>query len=153
MKELLGEMSAKDLKLAIVVARFNSFITDKLLTGALEAIAKYGGDASQVPVARVPGSLELAVAAWKFAAERKVDAVIALGCVIMGETSHYDCVVDGARQGLVEVATRTGVPVIFGVLTCANSDQALDRAGGKHGNAGASAASTAIEMANLLKKI
>jgi 6,7-dimethyl-8-ribityllumazine synthase len=153
MKELIGEMSAKGLRIAIVVARFNSFITDKLLAGALEAISKQGGDANQVPVARVPGSLELAVVARKFAAERKFDAVICLGCVIMGETSHYDCVVDGARQGLVEVATQTGVPVVFGVLTCANSDQALDRAGGKHGNAGANAAAVAIEMANLLKKI
>jgi 6,7-dimethyl-8-ribityllumazine synthase len=153
MNELVGEMSAKGLKLAIVVARFNSFITDRLLAGALETIGKHGGDPDQTPVARVPGSVELAVVARRFAQDRRVDAVICLGCVIRGDTTHYDCVVDAAVQGITHVGVETGVPVIFGVLTCHTSDQAMDRAGGAHGNAGAAAAAAAIEMANLLKKI
>src|SRR5687767_11935821 len=132
MNELIGETDARGLKLAIVVARFNSEITERLLTGALEAIHEAGGDAERVPVARVPGSLELAVAARRFV-DQGYDAVICLGCVIRGETAHYDCVVHGATQGINLVAAQTGVPVIFGVLTCDTDAQAEARSDEKKG--------------------
>jgi len=144
---LEGELTAGNTKLAIVVSRFNDFITGKLLDGALDAIRRHGGDPEAVTVAWVPGSLELAVPAGKLAAGGRYDAVICLGCVIRGSTMHYDCVVNGATSA------ETGVPVIFGVLTCETIEQAVERAGTKMGNAGADAALAAIEMANLMGKL
>ena len=152
-KVVEGEMSAAGSRIAIVAARFNSFITEKLLDGALGTIRRHGGDVEQVTVAWVPGSLELAVAAKKIAAGGKHDAVICLGCVIRGATSHYDCVVNGTTQGITQASIETGVPIIFGVITTDSIEQAIERAGTKMGNAGASAAQTAIEMASLMKKL
>lgn len=152
-REIEGEIVGKDVRLAIVVARFNSFITSKLLDGALDTIRRHGLDDGKVVVARVPGSFELAVVAKKLAESKQFDAVICLGCVIQGETAHYDCVVQAAASGISQAALSTGVPVIFGVLTCGTVEQAMDRAGAKMGNAGSSAALAAIEMANLLKKL
>lgn len=153
-KELVGELNAKGLRVAVVVARFNHEITDKLLEGVLRTLGAAGCDVAQVPVARVPGSLELAVVARKFALGKKYDAVICLGCVVRGETAHYDCVVNGATQGITAVGVDTGVPVIFGVLTCDTWEQALDRVDGSRKlHTGDYAAHAAIETANLLKKV
>jgi 6,7-dimethyl-8-ribityllumazine synthase len=152
-QEWSGELSAAGLRLALVVSRFTSEITDRLLAGALEAIDRAGGDVRTLPVARVPGSLELAVVARKFA-ESGYDAVICLGCVIRGETAHYDCVVQGTTQSIAAVAAETGVPVIFGVLTCDDYEQALNRSdASRKMNMGVYAAQAGIEMANLMKKV
>jgi len=148
-----GELTAGGVKLAIVVSRFNDFVTGKLLDGALDAVRRHGGEPDDVAVAWVPGSLELAVAARKLAVGGKYDAVVCLGCVIRGSTMHYDCVVNGATSAIARVGTETGVPVIFGVLTCDTIEQAIERAGTKMGNAGASAAMAGIEMANLMGKL
>lgn len=151
---IVGEHDAKHVRLAIVVSRFNRPVTDRLLEGALEAITECGGDTANVPVAHVPGALELGVVAKRFASSRKVDAVICLGCVIRGKTGHYETVVAGTTRSLTQIAIDTGVPVIFGVLTVETPEQAHERTdAARKCHAGADAARAAIEMANLLKKI
>ena len=152
-RELEGDLSAKGAKFGIVVSRFNSFISDRLLGGSLDAIRRNGGDVSNVDVARVPGALELPVAAQAMIETERYDAVICLGAVIRGETSHYDHVAGEAARGIAEVTREAGVPVVFGVLTCDTLEQAINRAGAKSGNSGFSAAMTAIEMVGLLKRI
>ena len=148
-----GDLTAQDLRFGCVVARFNSFITNRLLAGALDAVKRHGGDLDTVSVVRVPGSLELATAARVMAASGNYDALICLGAVIRGETDHYDHVASGAASGIARIGPETGVPTIFGVLTCNDVNQAIDRAGGKAGNAGFNAATAAIEMANLVRKL
>ena len=147
------ELQAGDLKIAIVVARFNAGITEKLLEGAVEAWQNCGGDASTLHIARVPGAFELPIAAQSFAQTKKFDAVICLGCVIRGDTDHYNYVCDQAASGIMRVGLDFKLPVIFGVLTTDNLQQAQDRAGGKDGNKGADALWAAIETANLLQQI
>lgn len=151
--ELEGGLDAAELRLGCVVSRFNTFITDRLLEGALNAIRRHGGDANQVFVARVPGSLELATAARALAQSGNFDALICLGAVIRGETAHYEHVASGAASQIARVGPETGVPTIFGVLTCDTVEQAIDRSGAESGNAGSQAAASAIEMANLLSAI
>lgn len=151
--ELEGGLDAAELRLGCVVSRFNSFVTDRLLEGALDAIRRHGGDADKVFVARVPGSLELATAARALAQSGNFDALICLGAVIRGETAHYEHVASGAASQIARVGPETGVPTIFGVLTCDTVEQAIDRSGAKSGNAGSQAAASAIEMANLLSSI
>lgn len=148
-----GSLNAKGLRIGCIVARFNSFITDRLLDGALDGIRRHGGNASDVQVVRVPGSLEIATAARSMAASGRFDALICLGAVIRGETAHYDHVADGAASGITSIGPETGIPTIFGVLTCDTVNQAIDRAGGKSGNAGFHAAAAAIEMANALRQL
>ena len=148
-----GHLDANGLKLAIVVARFNSFITDRLLSGALDALRRSGAQAEDIEVVRVPGSWEMPVVARALAEKNRFDAIICLGCVIRGETAHFDYVAGEAAKGLGQVAAQMGVPVIFGVLTTNTVDQAIDRAGAKSGNKGFDAAMTAVEMANLMKKL
>jgi 6,7-dimethyl-8-ribityllumazine synthase len=140
-------VDANGLKFAVVVARFNSAITEKLLEGAREALAKAGAEG--IEVFQVPGAFELPLAAQKLA--KSYDAVIALGAVIRGETPHFDYVCDAATRGLLQVSLESGTPVAFGVLTTDNLAQAEARAGGKHGNKGYDAAMTAIEMARFGK--
>lgn len=152
-KVIEGELTVGESRLGIVVARFNSFITEKLLEGALDTIRRHGGDPEAVVVAKVPGSFELPVVAKKMASSGQYDAVICLGAVIRGSTAHYDCVIDGAATGIGQASLDTGVPVIFGVLTCDTIEQAIERAGTKMGNAGSSSALAAIEMSNLIKKL
>ena len=147
-QELHGELDGRGVRIAIVAAKFSSEITDRLLARALQTLGDCGTDVERVPVARVPGSLELAVVARKFARSGRYDAVLCIGCVIRGDTTHYDCVVNGATQGITAVAAETGVPVIFGVLTCDTEEQAVARI-----ENGAYAARAAIEMANLMKKV
>ncbi len=148
-----GDLSAAGASFAIVASRFNSFITDRLLEGALDAIRRHGGDLSKTDVVRVPGSIELAIAAETLAGSGRYGAVICLGAVIRGETDHYDHVAGQAAASVAAVGPRTGVPVIFGVLTCDTLEQAINRAGAKSGNSGYSAAVTAIEMASLIAKL
>jgi 6,7-dimethyl-8-ribityllumazine synthase len=148
-----GNLNATGLKVAIVVARFNDFITSKLLEGALDALRRAGADLSQVEVAKVPGSWELPVAARAFAAQQRFDAIIALGAVVKGETPHFDYVAGQAASGLAQVQAEFGIPVAFGVVTTNTVEQAIDRAGAKMGNKGFDAAMTAIEMSNLIRLI
>ena len=150
---LEGELAAGDARVAITVARFNEFITTHLLDGAVNTWARLGGDPRKLTVAWVPGSFELPVTAKKLAESGRYEAVICLGCVIRGETTHYDHVVGETARGIREVGTQTGVPCIFGVLTCDTLEQAIHRAGAKMGNAGRSAMMGALEMGNLLRKV
>src|SRR5215475_9118916 len=148
-----GQLSSKGLRFAIVVARFNSFITDRLLAGALDALARTGCAESDIEIVKVPGSWEMPVVARELAERKKHDALICLGAVVRGDTPHFDYVAGEAAKGLGHVATETGIPVAFGVLTTNTLEQAIDRAGAKHGNKGFDAAMTAVEMANLMRKI
>ena len=150
-RELRGNLQGTGLRVAIVVARFNQFVTQKLLEGALDALSSHGVDDDGVTVAWVPGSFELPLTAKTLAGTGSYDAVVCLGAVIRGETTHYDMVAGQAASGISRAALDTEVPVIFGVLTCENMEQAIDRAGGKSGNLGYNAAVGAIEMARLLQ--
>jgi 6,7-dimethyl-8-ribityllumazine synthase len=151
--ELRGALSAKGFRFGIVVSRFNSFITDRLLAAALDSLAAAGATSRQIQIVRVPGSFEIPVAAKKLTAAAKYDAIICIGCVIRGETSHYDYVCSEVARGIQLAQIDTVVPMIFCVLTCDTLDQAVDRAGLKGGNKGAEAGLAAVEMASLLRKI
>lgn len=148
-----GNLNAAGLKIAIIVARFNSFITDRLLEGSLDAIRRSGGDAGETEIIRVPGAWEIPIVAGELARQRKHDALICLGAVIRGETPHFDYVAGNAASGLANISVHTGVPIAFGLITTNTVEQAIDRAGAKSGNKGFDAAMTAIEMANLLRTL
>jgi 6,7-dimethyl-8-ribityllumazine synthase len=148
-----GDLSAKGLRFAIIVGRFNSFITERLLAGALDALTRTGCPQENVEIVRVPGSWEMPVVARELAKGKRHDAIIALGAVIRGETPHFDYVAGEMARGLAQVAVESGVPVGFGVLTCNTVQQAVDRAGAKSGNKGFDAAMSAIEMANLMRQL
>ncbi len=148
-----GHCQGQGLSFAVVVARFNEDVTRRLLEGALRAFQEHGVAPEDVDVAWVPGSLELPVAAKRLAQSGRYHAIVALGCVIRHETRHFDLVAEGATHGLVRAALDTGVPVVHGVLACLTREQALDRAGGARGNKGYEAALTAIEMANLMRRL
>ncbi len=148
-----GQLSAAGLRFAIVVSRFNSFITERLLGGAMDALNRAGGSADLIDVIKVPGSWEVPMIAGEVARQKRYDAVICLSAVIRGDTPHFDYVAAEAAKGIAQVASETGVPVAFGVLTTNTLEQAIDRAGAKGGNKGFDAAMTAIEMANLLRTL
>ena len=148
-----GNLDARGLRLAIVVARFNSFITERLLEGAIDAFLRTGGTRESIQIIRVPGSWEMPVVAAELARQKKADAVICLGAVIRGDTPHFDYVAGNAAAGLANIATETGVPIAFGVLTTNTVEQAVDRAGAKSGNKGFDAAMTAIETVNILRNL
>ena len=150
---LEGNLTAEGLKFGIVVARFNEFSTTKLLGGALDTLHRHGAKDEDVDAAWVPGAFEIPLAAKKMAESGKYDAVICLGAVIRGSTSHYDYVCNEVSKGVAQVGMSTGVPTIFGVVTTENIEQAIERAGTKAGNKGADGAMAAMEMANLLKNI
>jgi 6,7-dimethyl-8-ribityllumazine synthase len=152
-KVIEGHLDARGLRFVIVVARFNSAITERLLAGALDALERCGGSPDDVEVIRVPGSWEMPVTVKTIAGQRRHDAVIALGAVIRGDTPHFDYVAGQAASGLAQAAVEADVPVAFGVLTTNTVEQAMDRAGLKSGNKGFDAAMTAIEMANLLRQL
>ena len=148
-----GGLSASGLRFAIVVARFNSFITERLLGGAMDALLRAGGSEDMIDVIKVPGSWEVPLVAGELARQHRYDALICLGAVIRGDTPHFDYVAGEAAKGIAHVSSETGVPVAFGVLTTNTLEQAIDRAGAKSGNKGFDAAMTAIEMANLLRTL
>jgi 6,7-dimethyl-8-ribityllumazine synthase len=150
---LEGQLSASGLRFAIIVSRFNSFITDRLLGGAMDALTRSGGNADDIDVVKVPGSWEVPVVAAELARQKRYDAIICLAAVIRGETPHFDYVASEAAKGIAHVSADTGVPVAFGVLTTNTLEQAIDRAGAKSGNKGFDAAMTAVEMANLMKTL
>jgi len=150
---LEGYVTGKGLKFGIVVSRFNEFITNKLLGGALDTLHRHETRDEDVDVAWVPGAFEIPMVAKKMAESGKYDAIICLGAVIRGSTSHYDYVCNEVSKGVAQVGMTTGVPAIFGVVTTENIEQAIERAGTKAGNKGADGAISAMEMANLLKKI
>jgi 6,7-dimethyl-8-ribityllumazine synthase len=151
--EIRGELSAAGLRFGIVVSRFNSFITERLLRGVLDALERAGAGAKQMDVVRVPGSFEIPLAAKQLASSGKYDAVIAIGCILRGETSHFEYISSEVARGVQLAQMDTGVPVIFCVLTCDTLEQAIDRAGLKSGNKGFEAGIAALEMATLMRKL
>lgn len=153
MKVLEGNYTGKGIKVGIVAARFNEFITSKLVSGAEDCLVRHEVASDDIEVAWVPGAFEIPLAAQKLAQSGKYDAVICLGAVIRGSTSHYDLVCNEAAKGIAQVNLQTGVPVTFGVITTENIEQAIERAGTKAGNKGADAAIAALELANLLPQI
>lgn len=153
MNELQKTMNGENLKIAIVTAEFNDFITDRLLDGAHKTLLKHGVKDDNIDLVYVPGAFELPLTAKTLAETKKYDSVITLGCVIRGSTTHYDYVCNEAAKGISHAGLSTGVPVIFGVITTENIEQAIDRAGAKVGNKGSEAAVTAIEMAGIIQNI
>ena len=153
MKKFEGHVVGSGMKIGIVAARFNEFIVSKLIGGAEDALVRHGVDMDQVYLAWVPGAFEIPLVAQKMAASGKYDAVICLGAVIKGSTSHYDYVCAEVSKGVATVGLNTGVPTLFGVLTTDNIEQAIERAGTKAGNKGYDVACSAIEMVNLIKEI
>ncbi len=148
-----GTLDAKGLKFAILVSRFNSFVTERLLAGALDALARTGAAAEDVEIVKVPGSWEIPVAAAELARQKRHNALICLSAVIRGDTPHFDYIAAEVAKGLAQITLETGVPVSFGVLTTNTLEQAIDRAGAKSGNKGFDAAMSAVETANLMARL
>lgn len=153
MKVITGNVTAQDMKIGLLVGRFNSFVVDHLVQGAVDAIVRHGGRADSIEQVYVPGAFEMPIAAQKMAASGKYDAIIALGAVIRGGTPHFEYVAGECTKGLSQVMLNHNIPVAFGVLTVDSIEQAIERAGTKAGNKGAEAALSAIEMVNVLKQI
>ncbi len=148
-----GKITADNIKIGIVAARFNEFIVSKLLSGALDCLKRHDVDDNNIDVAWVPGAFEIPLIAQKMAKSQKYDAIICLGAVIRGSTSHYDYVCNEVSKGVAQTALNTGVPVLFGVLTTENIEQAIERAGTKSGNKGFDCALSALEMVSLIKNL
>ncbi len=148
-----GDFSPPAGRFALVAARFNGFVVDQLVAGAVDALHRHGVGDDRIDLVRVPGSFEVPLVAQRLGKSGRYAAVVCLGCVVRGETDHYDHVAGAAANGIAQAALNCGVPVVFGVLTCDTMEQAIDRAGGKAGNKGFEAAVTAVEMVNLLAKL
>ena len=153
MKEIEGKLSAKGLKVALVASRFNSFLVEQLVKGAADAFNRLGGDAAGLVLVRVPGAYEIPVTAKKLAASKKFDAVVGLGAVVQGATAHAALINETTARAFTEIALATGVPVVDGVVSAENLEQAVERCGTKQGNKGFAAMQAAIERANVLKQI
>lgn len=149
LKEISGLLDASGLRMGVVVSRFNRLITQKLLDGAIDTFRRCGGQEENLTIVHVPGSFEIPMTAAKLAKSGSLDAIVCLGCLIRGETPHFEYLSREVTRGIDEVALRSGVPVTYGIITTDNSEQALARCGIKHGNKGSEAASAAIEMASL----
>lgn len=152
-KEIEGKLEAAGLKFAVVVGRFNDFITSRLLDGCLDALVRHGAEDEKITVVKVPGSFEIPLAAQKLAGSGRFDAVIALGAVIRGGTPHFEFVANEAAKGIAQVMLETGTPVSFGIITADTIEQAIERAGTKAGNKGVAAALSAIEMARVVSQL
>jgi 6,7-dimethyl-8-ribityllumazine synthase len=152
-KVIEGELLARDLRFVLVAARFNEFVVEPLVRGALDALKRHGVVENQIEIVRVPGAFDLPIVVRKLALSQRYDAIITLGAVIRGQTPHFDYVAGECAGGIARIALESGVPVAFGVLTTDTVEQAVDRAGGKAGNKGADCALVAIEMANLLRRL
>ena len=153
MKEIEGKLAAKGLKVALVASRFNSFLVEQLVKGAADAFNRLGGDAAGLVLVRVPGAYEIPVTAKKLAASKKFDAVVGLGAVVQGATAHAGLINGTTSEAFSRIALKTGVPVLDGVVAAENLEQAVERCGTKQGNKGFSAMQSAIEMANVIKKL
>ena len=153
MKEVNGTFEAKGLKVGIVVSRFNSFLTEQLVRGAVDAFVRFGGAEKDLVLVKVPGAYELPVAAKKLAAKKGFDAVVALGAVVQGATPHADLINETTARAFSEISLETGIPVLDGVVSAENLEQAVERCGTKQGNKGFSAMQSAVEMVNVLKNI
>lgn len=153
MKEIEGKIAAKGLKIALVASRFNSFLVEQLVKGAADAFNRLGGDAAGLVLVRVPGAYEIPVTAKKLAASKKFDAVVGLGAVVQGATPHAALINETTARAFTEIALETGVPVVDGVVSAENLEQAVERCGTKQGNKGFAAMQAAIELANVLKQI
>ena len=152
-KTIEADLLARDLRVAIVAARFNDFVVARLIEGAVDALLRHGASDKNLEIVRVPGAYELPLIVRKLAQSRRYDAIVALAAVIKGDTAHFDYVAGECSAGVARAALESGVPVGFGVLTCDTVEQAIDRAGGKAGNKGADAALAALETSNLLKRL
>ena len=152
MKEVIGTLDAKGLKIGLVVSRFNSFLTEQLVKGAADAFVRLGGDEKNLVLVRVPGAYEIPLAAKKLAA-KKVDAIVALGAVVQGATAHADLINETTARAFNQISLETGVPVLDGVVSAENLEQAVERCGTKQGNKGFSAMQAAIEMANVMRQV
>ena len=152
-RTLQGDLLARDLRFAIVAARFNDAIVENLVRGAVDALVRHGASEKQIEIIRVPGAYDLPFIARRVAMAKRADAILALGCVIRGATPHFDSVAGQCASGLARAADDSGVPISFGVLTTENIEQAVERSGTKAGNKGADAAMVALEMANLLRRL
>jgi 6,7-dimethyl-8-ribityllumazine synthase len=148
-----GDLLVRDLRFALVVSRFNDFVVEPLVRGAVDALKRHGATDKQIEIVRVPGAFDIPIIARKLAQSRRYEALVALGAVIRGQTPHFDYVAGECASGLARIALESGVPIGFGVLTTDSVEQAVDRAGGKAGNKGADAALAALEMANLLRRL
>lgn len=153
MKTFEGELQAKGLKFGIVLSRFNEFITAKLLDGSIDALLRHGAKQDDIEIVKVPGSFEIPMVARKMALKGAYNAIICLGTVIRGATPHFEYIAAEVSKGIASASMETGVPIAFGIITCDTIEQAVERAGTKSGNKGWDAAMTAIEMAQLLKKL
>ena len=153
MKEIVGTFEAKGLKVALVVSRFNSFLTEQLVKGAQDAFVRLGGAEKDLTLVRVPGAYELPLAAKTLAEKKGVDAIVALGAVVQGATAHADLINETTARAFSEISLTTGVPVLDGVVSAENLEQAVERCGTKQGNKGFSAMQSAVEMANVMKQI
>ena len=153
LKIIEGELLARDLRFAILAARFNDFVVDPWMRGAVDALKRHGVADKQIDIVRVPGAFDIPIVARKLALSKRYEALIALGAVIRGQTPHFDYVAGECAGGIARIALESGVPIAFGVLTTDTVEQAVDRAGGKAGNKGVDAAMVAIEMANLLRRL
>ena len=153
MKEINGTLEAKGLKIGIVVSRFNSFLTEQLVKGAQDAFVRLGGDEKNLVLVRVPGAYELPIAAKKLAAKKGFDAIVALGAVVQGATAHADLINETTARAFSQISLETGVPVLDGVVSAENLEQAVERCGTKQGNKGFSAMQSAIEMVNVMKQL
>ncbi len=153
MKEIIGTLDARGQKLALVVSRFNSFLTEQLVKGAADAFVRLGGDEKDLVLVRVPGAYEIPLVAKRLAASKKVDAVVALGAVVQGATAHADLINQATAKSFEEISVETGVPVLDGVVSAENLEQAVERCGTKQGNKGFSVVQSAVEMVNVLKNI
>lgn len=151
MKEVIGTLNAQGMKIALVVSRFNSFLTEQLVKGAADAFVRLGGDEKDLLLVRVPGAYEIPLVAKRLAAAKAVDAVLALGAVVQGATAHADLINQATAKAFEEISVETGVPVLDGVVSAENLEQAVERCGTKQGNKGFSAMQSAIEMVNVLK--
>jgi 6,7-dimethyl-8-ribityllumazine synthase len=152
-KIIEGELLARDLRFAFVAARFNDFVVDPLIRGAIDALKRHGASEKQIEIVRVPGAFDIPLVVRKLALSRRYDALVTLGAVVRGQTPHFDYVAGECASGIARIALESGVPIAFGVLTTDTMEQAVDRAGGKAGNKGADAALVAVEMANLLRRL
>ena len=152
-RTIQGKLDATGGRFAVVISRFNSFISDRLLNGALDALDRHGAAADDITTVWVPGSFEIVLAAKKLALSRKYDAIICLGALLQGETPHFEYLSSTVAKGIGNVSLETGIPVIYGILTCSTLEQAIDRAGVKSGNRGFDAALSAIEMVQVLKQL